>query len=262
MTDETITEGRGVDEIRADYDAYTAAFNNTEWSREVWLVNVGHTAAVVCDSVPSLLAEVERAQADAEIANRENNRNIERNQELVAALAAVRGVVQAVEALSTHLAYISRTVTGSYPDGMADELVMRRRVGKIWVEAGELGDAIEGWTGENPRKGVYASRDDVIKELIDCASASLCALEYMTGDKGESVVMLARQVAGNAQRLSESIPDACEHVEPVAAAVPTQDEPKCEHGTPGGGHWYGSDTDPDWCEYGSGPAETKGSNDE
>jgi NTP pyrophosphatase (non-canonical NTP hydrolase) len=88
---------------------------------------------------------------------------------------------------------------------MDDELVMRRRVGKIFVEAGELADAIEGFTGENPRKGVYATREDVIKELIDCASASLCAIEYMTGDRGDSVRMVADQVAGNWERLQAAI---------------------------------------------------------
>jgi len=113
-------------------------------------------------------------------------------------------------ALPTHLAYISRTVTASYPVGMDPELVMRRRVGKVFVESGELADAIEGYTGENPRKGVYAAREDVVKELIDCASASLCAVEFMTGDRGNALRLLAEQVKGNAQRLSESIPDMCD----------------------------------------------------
>lgn len=104
--------------------------------------------------------------------------------------------------LGSDLAWISRTVTASYRDGMDPELTMRRRVGKVFVEAGELADAIEGYTGENPRKGVYATREDVVKELIDCASAALCAVEYMTGDRGEALGMLARQVAGNATRLA------------------------------------------------------------
>jgi NTP pyrophosphatase (non-canonical NTP hydrolase) len=107
--------------------------------------------------------------------------------------------------LAEALANISRTVTASYAPGMDPELVMRRRVGKVSVEAGELADAIEGFTGENPRKGVYATRDDVIKELIDCASASLCAVEYMTGDQGLSVSMLAEHVAGNWERLSAAL---------------------------------------------------------
>jgi|SRR6185437_6106326 len=105
------------------------------------------------------------------------------------------------------LARISAMVTASYPEGMVDELVMRRRLGKVNVEVGELGDAIEGWTGENPRKGVYATRDDVIKELIDCASAALCAVEYMTGDRGQSVDMLAVQVQGNWDRLQRAVAD-------------------------------------------------------
>jgi hypothetical protein len=41
------------------------------------------------------------------------------------------------------LAWISSTVTASYPDGMDDELVLRRRLGKVNVEAGELNDAID-----------------------------------------------------------------------------------------------------------------------
>lgn len=105
-------------------------------------------------------------------------------------------------ALANHLAQISSYVTGSYPPGMDPELVMRRRVGKVNVEAGELADAVEGFTGENPRKGVYATREDVIKELLDCASASLCAVEHMTGDRGLSVSLLASQVEGNWARLS------------------------------------------------------------
>lgn len=107
--------------------------------------------------------------------------------------------------LAAACAAISATVTASYPAGMDPELVMRRRLGKVNVEAGELWDAVEGWTGENPRKGVYGSRDDVLKELIDCASASLCAIEYMTGDQGRSVQLVAEQVAGNWERLQAAL---------------------------------------------------------
>lgn len=99
------------------------------------------------------------------------------------------------------LAAISKAVTGSYPAGMDEELVMRRRVGKIFVEAGELADAIEGFTGENPRKGFYKNSSDVIKELLDCASASLCAVEHMTGNFGVSVDMLEEHVEINRERL-------------------------------------------------------------
>lgn len=113
--------------------------------------------------------------------------------------------IQALDDLAADLAAISRTVTASYPDGMVDELVFRRRVGKVGVEFGELQDAIEGWTGENPRKGQYASREDVVKELIDCASAALCAVEYMTGDEGQALSMLAEQITGNHRRLAAAL---------------------------------------------------------
>lgn len=113
-------------------------------------------------------------------------------------------------ALACHLADISAAVTGSYPAEVqaVPELVMRRRVNKIGNEYGEMLDAIEGWTGENPRKGVYATKDDVVKELLDCASASLCAVEHLTGDQGQALLMLARQVGMQTDRLRAALSGA------------------------------------------------------
>jgi hypothetical protein len=122
-----------------------------------------------------------------------------------AELAAERARHETTRALPGHLAEISRRVTASYPAGMDPELVMRRRVGKIGNEYGELLDAIEGWTGENPRKGIYATKADVIKELLDCASASLCATEHLTGDQGEALALLAAHVQGNHERLTAAL---------------------------------------------------------
>lgn len=116
---------------------------------------------------------------------------------------AVWHVPDAVTSLERHLALISAKVTASYPPDVqaVPELVLRRRVTKVANEVGEMLEALEGYTGENPRKGVYATREDVVKELLDCASAALCAVEHMTGNYGIALHMLAEQVAGNVQRL-------------------------------------------------------------
>jgi NTP pyrophosphatase (non-canonical NTP hydrolase) len=89
----------------------------------------------------------------------------------------------------------SAYIDASYGEGMDPELVMRRRTGKVGVEYGELLDAIEGWTGENPRKGVYASKEDVIKELLDVCGAALGSVEHLTGNQGESIGLLQERIA-------------------------------------------------------------------
>lgn len=107
--------------------------------------------------------------------------------------------------LSKVLAEISATVTASYPPGMDSELVLRRRVGKVGNEYGELLEAMEGYTGENPRKGVYATRADIINELLDCASAALCAVEFMSDDQGQSINRLIQRVTMQLKRLRDAL---------------------------------------------------------
>lgn len=92
--------------------------------------------------------------------------------------------------LAEKVAAISQWIDDSYPAGLDPELVMRRRVGKVGNEHGETLQAIEAWTGENPRKGVYGTDREVIKELLDTAVASLGAVEHLTGNKGLAMPML------------------------------------------------------------------------
>lgn len=89
----------------------------------------------------------------------------------------------------------SAYIDASYPEEMDAELILRRRVGKVSVELFELMDAIEGYTGENPRKGFYASMDDVIKELLDVCGAALGAVEHLTGNRGESIALLEDRIS-------------------------------------------------------------------
>jgi NTP pyrophosphatase (non-canonical NTP hydrolase) len=56
------------------------------------------------------------------------------------------------------------------------------RVTKVCAEAGEALDAFSAWTGENPRKGVCGTREDLLMELGDVAMAALCGIQHLTKD--------------------------------------------------------------------------------
>jgi hypothetical protein len=70
------------------------------------------------------------------------------------------------------------------------EAVTWGRLSKITEEAGEVIGAFIGCTGQNPRKGVTHTRDDVRKELLDVALTALAAFEHMTGHRGLSITSL------------------------------------------------------------------------
>lgn len=85
---------------------------------------------------------------------------------------------------------LSEWVDGSYPETMDPELVLRRRIGKLMEETGEVGRALGGYTGENPRKGFTHTRADVMGELLDVAITALGAWEHMDGNRGRSIEAL------------------------------------------------------------------------
>lgn len=70
------------------------------------------------------------------------------------------------------------------------------RVGKVTEESGEAWDALIGVTGQNPRKGIYKTWDDVDKELLDTIVAAWGALEHRHGNRGVVADMLPPFVAG------------------------------------------------------------------
>lgn len=98
------------------------------------------------------------------------------------------------EIASRRMAAVSQWVDDSYPSDIDPELAMRRRTGKVGNEYGEMLDAIEAWTGENPRKGVTGTVNEVLKELLDVAVAALGAVEHLTGNRGESLAMLDAKI--------------------------------------------------------------------
>jgi len=80
------------------------------------------------------------------------------------------------------------------------ETVLWRRVSKASMEANEALDALSGMVGENPRKGVYATEADVIRELLDTATAALGAVEHMTGHRGSALEMLDQHIVSVGKR--------------------------------------------------------------
>lgn len=98
------------------------------------------------------------------------------------------------------IAILSRWIDASYPDHLDAELVVRRRVGKIGNEFGEVLQALEGATGENPRKGVFDDYEHVGQELLDVAITALGAWEHLTGNTGDSVNALGYKIESILER--------------------------------------------------------------
>lgn len=84
--------------------------------------------------------------------------------------------------------------------GCDPETVLWRRVTKVASEAGEVIDALAGAVGENPRKGVTGTMDDVIEELLDTAVAALGAVEHVTGHTGSARALLDAKILAVAAR--------------------------------------------------------------
>lgn len=59
------------------------------------------------------------------------------------------------------------------------------RLLKLQEEMGEVAQAYIGWTGQNPRKGVTHTQDDLLDELADVAVTALVAMESLDPVNGE-----------------------------------------------------------------------------
>ena len=74
------------------------------------------------------------------------------------------------------------------------------RLAKITEEAGEVIAAFIGATGQNPRKGVTHTLDDVVAELLDVAVTSLGAVEHLRGHDGAALDLLRSKIVAVAVR--------------------------------------------------------------
>lgn len=97
------------------------------------------------------------------------------------------------------LAYLSRWLDESQGDRDA-EAVLWGRVAKVSEEAGEAIAALIGATGQNPRKGITHSYDDVVEELLDVAITAMTAVEHMTGNESRSLGLFHQKVGAVAER--------------------------------------------------------------
>ncbi|MEV0993450.1 hypothetical protein [Nonomuraea sp. NPDC050202] len=76
---------------------------------------------------------------------------------------------------------------------------------KITEEAGEAAAAYIGLTGQNPRKGVTHTVEDVAGELCDIVITALVALAAVTGDVTAAQVAVDRHLAKRGPRLAAAI---------------------------------------------------------
>ncbi|MDK0525090.1 MazG-like family protein [Streptomyces sp. ML-6] len=70
------------------------------------------------------------------------------------------------------------------------------RLLKLTEEAGEVAQAWIGHTGQNPRKGITHTRDDVADELCDVIVTAAVALTSLTDDPAGHLDAKIRQIAG------------------------------------------------------------------
>ena len=65
------------------------------------------------------------------------------------------------------------------------------RVAKVVEEAGEAIDALIGFTGQNPRKGTYGTKEQLLGELADVALTGIYAIQHFTKDIDETLRLIA-----------------------------------------------------------------------
>lgn len=84
------------------------------------------------------------------------------------------------------------------------EAVTWGRLAKLSEETGEVVAAYIGMTGQNPRKGVTHTLQDVFDELLDVAVTALGAAEHLAGHQGAVLEGLLVKIHAVAQRAREA----------------------------------------------------------
>lgn len=126
------------------------------------------------------------------------------------------GINLALGAASENVARISQILDSSYQGkGLCSEAIDRRRYNKIAQEYAEVDEAYSGTVGENPRKGVTNTIDDVCRECLDVALAALGAREHFL-NRGDSFAALAAHAKQVADRLASAVAEPL----PVSVQAP------------------------------------------
>jgi NTP pyrophosphatase (non-canonical NTP hydrolase) len=84
------------------------------------------------------------------------------------------------------------------------ENLLLRTTAKLSEEVGEVGAALIGMTGQNPRKGVTHTIEDVRKELLDVALTALAAVEHLSDNNGTAVDQLDEHIFNVYNRMAKS----------------------------------------------------------
>lgn len=97
------------------------------------------------------------------------------------------------EEMFSWIAIINEWLDKSNTSVASDDVM---RVLKVMEEAGEAAGAYIGMTGQNPRKGVTHTRDEMMQELADVALTALCAIQHFTQDARRTEEIFAQKVNG------------------------------------------------------------------
>lgn len=65
------------------------------------------------------------------------------------------------------------------------------RAAKTGEEVGEVIDALIGYTGQNPRKGIHGEQLDMLKELADVVFTGILGIQHFTKDVDLTADILA-----------------------------------------------------------------------
>jgi NTP pyrophosphatase (non-canonical NTP hydrolase) len=77
------------------------------------------------------------------------------------------------------------------------------RITKVCEEAGEVWKALSKLTGENPRKGVCGTEDELLDELGDTLSAAACAIQHITKDETRTAAVIVAALEKAHRRAGE-----------------------------------------------------------
>jgi NTP pyrophosphatase (non-canonical NTP hydrolase) len=110
-------------------------------------------------------------------------------------------VTELLEAVEFVNASIDASAAPAY---QAQPLAQRwARVTKVCEESGEVWRAFSKLTGENPRKGVCGTWEELLGELGDCVSAALCAIQHETQDTKATWAIVSAALLKAANRVDD-----------------------------------------------------------
>jgi hypothetical protein len=86
--------------------------------------------------------------------------------------------------------------------GFLSDIDEQTLIMKIAEELGEAVQAYIGVTGQNPRKGIYGTREDVQNELADVVvTAGVAMIAIAEGDHNEARTQLEKRIAVVTERV-------------------------------------------------------------